>query len=263
LAGRDFNDRDTLSAPKVAILNETFARIFFGGGNPVGHTFRMSAPAGKAEPVYQIVGLVRNSKYHDLREDFQPIAFFPKAQDETPGPEATFVARVTASPGPVMNAAKNAIRQMDPAIEVEFRALSTQLQNSLMREKLMATLSGGFGFLAAVLAMLGLYGVISYTVAQRRNEIGVRVALGANRANVVGLVMREACLLLGFGLAAGIGLSLWAGTAAATLLFGLKPHDVVSLTGAAALLALIALLASYIPAKRAAGADPMLALRSE
>jgi predicted permease len=263
LAGREFNDRDTLSAPKVAIVNETFARIFFGGGNPVGHTFRMYAAAGKAEPVYQIVGLVRNSKYHDLREDFQPIAFLPKAQDDTPGPEATFVARVTASPGPVMNAAKNAIRQMDPAIEVEFRALSTQLQNSLMREKLMATLSGGFGFLAAVLAMLGLYGVISYTVAQRRNEIGVRVALGANRANVVGLVMREACLLLGFGLAAGIGLSLWAGTAAATLLFGLKPHDVVSLTGAAALLALIALLASYIPAKRAAGADPILALRSE
>ena len=263
LAGRDFNDRDTPSSPKVAIVNETFARIFFGGGNPVGHTFRMSAEAGKAEPVYQIVGLAGNSKYHDLREDFQPIAFFPKTQDETPGPDATFVARVTASPVPVMNAAKNTIRQIDPAIEIEFHTLSTQLQNSLLREKLMATLSGGFGFLAALLAMLGLYGVISYTVAQRRNEIGVRVALGANRANVVGLVMREACLLLSVGLAAGIGLSLWAGTAAATLLFGLKPHDAVSLAAAATLLVSIALLASYIPARRAAGADPMSALRSE
>jgi predicted permease len=263
LAGREFNDRDTLSAPKVAIVNETFARTFFGGANPVGHTFRVSAEAGKAEPVYQIVGLVRNSKYHDLREDFQPIAFLPKTQDETPGPGATFVVRVAVPPGPVMNAAKNAIREMDPAIQIEFHALSLQLQNSLLREKLMATLSGGFGFLAAVLALLGLYGVISYTVAQRRNEIGVRVALGATRANVVGLVMREAAVLLGVGLAAGIGLSLWAGTAAATLLFGLKPHDLASLTAAAALLASIALLASYIPARRAAGADPMPALRSD
>ncbi len=263
LAGREFNDRDTLSAPNVAIVNETFARTFLGGANPVGHTFRVSAEAGKAEPVYQIVGLVRDSKYHDLREDFQPIAFFPKTQDDAPESQATFVLRTSLRPGSVMKAAKNAIRDMDPAIEIEIHALSTQLQNSLLRERLMATLSGGFGFLAAVLAMLGLYGVISYTVAQRRNEIGVRVALGANRANVVGLVMREACLLLAVGLVVGIGLSLWAGTAAATLLFGLKPHDAVSLTAAAALLALIALLASYVPARRAAGSDPMSALRSE
>jgi len=263
LAGREFNDRDTLSAPKVAIVNETFARTLLSGANPIGHTFRVSAVAGRKEPVYQIVGLVRDSKYHDLREDFQPIVFFPETQDETPGPWATFVVRVTGRPGPVMNAAKNVIRQMDPAIEIEFHALSTQLQNSLLREKLMATLSAGFGFLAAVLAMLGLYGVISYTVAQRRNEIGVRVALGANRANVLRLVMREVCLLLGVGLAAGIGLSLWAGTAAATLLFGLKPHDALSLTMAAASLTLIALLAGYIPARRAADADPMFALRSD
>jgi len=137
------------------------------------------------------------------------------------------------------------------------------LQESLLRERLMATLSGGFGLLAGLLATLGLYGVISYMVARRRNEIGVRVALGADRAQVIRLVLREAILLLGVGLTAGVVLSLWASRAAATLLFGLKAYDPASMIAAIALLAGVALAASYGPARRAAAQEPMMALRDE
>jgi putative ABC transport system permease protein len=263
MAGRDFNGRDTLSSSKVAIVNEMFARKFFGGANPVGRTFHLEAEAGKPEPLFQIVGLVRNTKYYELREEFKPLAFFPVAQDEDPGPGATFVLRMAGSPGQLINAAKTTIEAISSSIGVESRSFSAQLQESLLRERLMATLSGGFGFLAGLLATLGLYGVIAYMVARRRNEIGVRIALGADHARVIRLVLREAILLLGIGLVAGVVLALWAGRAAATLLFGLQPHDVVSLVAASMLLATITLLASYVPARRAAALDPMAALRDE
>jgi predicted permease len=263
MAGREFNDRDTLSSPKVAIVNEMFARKFFGGANPVGRTFHLEAEAGKPEPLFQIVGLVRNTKYYELREDFKPLAFFPVAQDENPGPGATFVLRMAGSPGRLLNAAKTTVAVISSSIGIEFKSFSAQLQESLLRERLMATLSGGFGFLAGLLATLGLYGVIAYMVARRRNEIGVRIALGADRARVIRLVLREAILLLGAGLTAGVILALWAGRAAATLLFGLQPHDAVSLVAAIVLLATITLIASYVPARRAAALDPMAALRDE
>jgi predicted permease len=263
LAGREFNDRDTLSSPKVAIVNETFARTFFGSGNPVGRTFHLEAAAGQPEPLFQIVGLVESTKYHELREDFKPIAFFPIAQDESPGPDATFVLRIAGPLAPLMSSAKAAIVAMSPSIGIEFRPFSAQLEESLLREQLMATLSGGFGFLAGLLATLGLYGVMAYMVARRRGEIGVRIALGADRGGVIRLVLREAILLVGIGLAIGCVLALWAGKAAATLLFGLQPHDALSLIAATTLLATIALIASYVPARRAAALDPMTALRNE
>jgi putative ABC transport system permease protein len=263
LAGRDFDEHDTLTSPKVAIVNEMFARKYFGGTNPVGHTFHLEAEAGKPEPLLQIVGLVKNTKYYELREDFIPIGFLPIAQDDDPGPSATFVLRVAGSPGGLMNAVKSSVTTVSPAIGIEFHPLSAQLQESLLRERLMATLSGGFGLLAGLLATLGLYGVISYMVARRRNEIGVRVALGADRSQVIRLVLREAILLLGVGLTAGVVLSLWASRAAATLLFGLKPYDPASMIASIALLAGVALAASYGPARRAAAQEPMMALRDE
>jgi putative ABC transport system permease protein len=263
IAGRDFEERDTLSAPKAAIVNEVFARKFFNTPNVVGHTFHMEAEAGKPEQVIQIVGVVKNTKYYDLKEEFVPIGYFPVAQDEDPGPGATFVLRVRSSPGELMTAVKKAVAEVSPSIGIEFRSFSTQLAESLLRERLMAILSGGFGLLAALLATLGLYGVIAYMVARRRNEIGVRIALGANRGRVIRLVLREALLLLGAGVAAGVLLALWAGRAAATLLYGLQPYDPVSMAGAIALLAAVAVAASYAPARRAASVDPMEALRSE
>jgi ABC-type antimicrobial peptide transport system permease subunit len=240
-----------------------FAQKFFGGANPVGRTFRLEAEAGKPEPLIQIVGLVKNTKYYELREDFMPIGFFPIAQDDDPGSGATFVLRVAGSTGALLSAIKTAATAVNPAIGIEFRSLSAQLQESLLREKLMATLSGGFGLLAGLLASLGLYGVIAYMVARRRNEIGVRIALGADRSRVIRLVLREALLLLVVGLVAGILIALWAGRAATTLLFGLKPYDPVSMAAAIVLLTAIALLASYAPARRAAALEPMAALRDE
>lgn len=263
VAGREFTNADDMSAAKVAIVNLEFARKYFAGGNPVGHTFRLEAEAGKPEPLIQIVGLVRNTRYYELSENFKPIGFFPVAQNEQPGPGSNFVVRVAGSPGQVMHSVKASVAEISPAIGIEFRSFSKQLEDSLLRERLMATLSGAFGVLAAVLATVGLYGVIAYLVTRRRNEIGIRIALGANRGRVILLVLREAVLLLTAGLAAGILVSVWMGRAAASLLYGLKPWDPWSILTASVALAGIALAASYIPARRAAGLDPMTALRDE
>ncbi len=263
VAGREFNERDTLSSPKVAIVNEMFARKFFGGANPVGRTFHLEAEAGKPEPLFQIVGLVKNTKYYELREDFKPLGFFPIAQDEKPGAGATFVLRIASSAGAVTKAAKAAVVGINPLMGIQFHSFSAQLEESVLRERLMAALSGGFGLLAGLLAMLGLYGVIAYMVARRRNEIGVRIALGADRARVIRLVLGEAILLVSVGLTVGMAIALWAGRAAAALLFGLAPRDPVSLFVAMALLTVIALIASYGPARRAARIEPMAALREE
>jgi predicted permease len=263
LAGRDFDEHDNLTSPKVAIVNEMFAKKFLGGVNPVGHTFNLEAAAGKPETLYQIVGLMRNAKYYELREDFRPIAFVPMAQDDQPDSGGTFVLRVAGSPGTVMNEVKAAAAEVNPTMSLDFRSLSRQLQDSLLRERLMATLSGAFALLAGLLATLGLYGVISYMVARRQNEIGVRMALGADRARVVRLVMREAVWLLAVGLIFGIAITLAAGRFAAALLFGLKPYDPVSMLSGVLLMAIVALGASYFPALRAAALDPMTALRDE
>jgi ABC-type antimicrobial peptide transport system permease subunit len=162
-----------------------------------------------------------------------------------------------------MDHVKAAVAEISPAIGIEFRSLSKQLEDSLQRERLMASLSGAFGLLAALLATLGLYGVISYMVARRRKEIGVRIALGADRGRVIRLVLGEAGLLLAVGLVIGALLAFWAGRAAATLLFGLQPHDPVTMIAAMALLAVVALASSYLPARRAAAVEPMVALRDE
>ena len=162
-----------------------------------------------------------------------------------------------------MAAAKSAITSISPSVGIEFRPFSVQLQDSLLRERLMATLSGGFGLLAGLLATLGLYRVIAYMVARRHHEIGVRIALGADRGEVLRLVLREAILLLGIGVAVGSLLSLWAGKAAASMLFGLQPNDTTSLVSAISLLVVVTLVACYIPASRAATLDPITTLRNE
>jgi putative ABC transport system permease protein len=211
IAGRDFDDHDTVSTPKVAIVNEAFARKFFAGANPIGRTFHQAADAGRPEPAFQIVGLVANTKYRELREDFRPIAFFPLAQDEHPGTQATYVLRIAGPPAQVINRAKAEVRAMSSTIALEFVPLSAQLHDSLLREKLMATLSGSFGLLAGVVATLGLDGVIAYMVARRRNEFGVRMALGATSSDVVRLVLGEAVGLVAAGLGLGGALAILAG----------------------------------------------------
>ncbi len=263
VAGRDFDEHDNLSAPKVAIVNEEFARKIFPGKNPVGQSFRRQEGANQPDSLFLVVGLVRNTKYYELREDFRPIAFVAAGQEEEPGPGATFVLRTSAPLGEFFRAAEGVIADFNPNLGIDFKVLTTQLKESLTRDRLMAVLAGAFGFLAGLLAVLGLYGVIAYMVARRRNEIGVRIALGASRRQVMGLVLREAVLLLAIGITVGAGLAAWAGQAAASMVYGLKPRDPVTLCSAIALLAGVALLASYGPALRASRLQPMDALRDE
>jgi predicted permease len=263
LAGRDFDEHDNLAAPKVAIVNEEFARKIFHGENPVGRLFRREESADKPDTLFRVVGLVRNTKYYELREDFRPIAYVSEAQDDDPGPDGTFVLRTNAPVGDFYRKAAEAVAEISPGLGVDFTVLTTQLKESLMRERLMAALAGAFGFLAGSLAVLGLYGVISYMVARRRNEIGVRIALGASRGQVVGLVLREAVLLLAIGLILGTALFAWAAQAASSLVYGLTPRDPLTLGGAIALLAMVALFASYGPALKASRLQPMDALRDE
>jgi ABC-type antimicrobial peptide transport system permease subunit len=165
--------------------------------------------------------------------------------------------------GGILRAATAAAAEVNPGFGIHFTVLTTQLKESLLRERLMAALAGAFGILAGALAVLGLYGVIAYMVARRRNEIGVRIALGAGRGRVIRLVLKEAALLLAIGLAVGVGLALWAARAATAMLYDLKPYDPVTLGAAVALLAMVALVASYAPAYRASRLDPMEALREE
>ena len=263
IAGRDFDDRDTPASPEVAIVNQEFSRKFLGGTNPIGKSFRVLTGPGEPQHVYQIVGLVKNSKYQNLREDFKPLAYVAESQDKEPGLGVHLMLRSTLPLGSLMTAVKKTVLDENSGISLQFQVFTTQVRESLLRERLMATLSGFFGFLAVALATVGLYGVISYMVERRRNEIGIRIALGANRANVLNLVLREAGVLLVAGLAIGIGLALAVGRAAASMLFGLQPSDPVTIGASVAGLAVVAIAASLLPAMRAARVEPMVALREE
>jgi putative ABC transport system permease protein len=163
----------------------------------------------------------------------------------------------------LISSIKHTANDMNPSLVLTFSVLKTQIREGLLREQLMATLSGFFGALATILAMVGLYGVISYMVVRRRNEIGVRMALGASRSDILVMVLREAAILLGIGLVTGTGLALAAGTAAASMLYGLKPRDPLTLGAAITGMVIVALLASLLPAQRAATVHPMEALREE
>jgi ABC-type antimicrobial peptide transport system permease subunit len=215
------------------------------------------------KPYYSVVGVVGNSVYNDLHEPSVPIVYFQRTQDEHPSIYVTFLIRSRVSTASVANGVKNAIAGVNPEVDVQFIVLRTQLRDSLAQDELMATLCGFFGGLAVLLAAIGLYGVISYTVAQRTNEIGIRMALGARRSGIVGLILGEVAVLIGIGIAIGAALALGGGRAASSLLYGLKASDPLTLALAVILLAAIGLAAIFVPARRASRLDPMVALRYE
>lgn len=262
LAGRDFDDRDTLTSPTVAIVNETFARKFLAGANPVGSTFRVKSESKETGP-FQIVGLVKDAKLYELREEYLPTMFMAVAQKQHPEQDETILIRSQVSLFSLISALKRTVQQINRGIDMDFTPIDRLVEVSLQRDRLMARLSGFFGVLAVLLATVGLYGVIAYMVERRTSEIGIRMALGADRGSIVRLVLREASVVLGLGLLIGTAMSLAGSRAAATMLFGLKPTDFATYVLALASLSAVAALASFLPARRAARLDPMVALRNE
>jgi predicted permease len=263
LAGRDFNAHDTNNAPGVAIVNETFARKVFNGSNPIGQRFRREATPTDPEEVFEIVGLVKDTKYQDLREEFAPIAFMPTLQEHRPDAAGQFVVRSNLPESQLTTAIKTAMTQVNPGINLRFQNFKSMIGESLLRDRLMATLSGFFGLLALALASVGLYGILSYGVASRLHEIGIRMALGAQRRDVLSMVMREGVLLACVGIAVGLPFVFGVTRFARTMLFGLTPTDPVSLTAAALFLFAVTIIAGLIPARRATKVDPLVALRYE
>jgi ABC-type antimicrobial peptide transport system permease subunit len=263
LAGRDFDERDVPGGEKVVIVTQLFTQKYFPGQNPIGQAFQIDEAPGQPRPLCRIIGVVKDTKYTDLREEFTPLAYFTSSQAEKPDPFLQVVLRSNAPLTSITPAVTAVLGQVNSNIIVQFQTLPAMVRDSLMRERLMATLSGFFGALAALIATIGLYGVMSYMVARRRNEIGIRIALGADRRAVVGMVMREAGLLLAAGVVVGTALAIAAARTAATLLFGLRPGDPATLAMAAVGLGTVAMLASYLPALRAARLQPTEALREE
>ncbi|HUL17549.1 MAG TPA: ABC transporter permease [Terriglobales bacterium] len=266
LAGRDFNLSDTADSPSVAVVNESFVKKFLNGAkNAIGVRFRVWAPPGQAPRYYTVVGEVKDSVYDDLHDPMQPIMYFPRTELLPPFvyPGATFLIRSRAGAGGLLNSVKEAISSTSPEIDIVFTLLPARVHESLVQDELMATLCSFFGGLAVLLAAVGLYGVISYTVAQRTNEIGIRMTLGSQRGGVIRLILGEVAILIGIGLAAGVGLTLAGSKAASSMLFGLKPRDPLTLTLAVLILAGIGFAASFLPAHRASRLDPMTALRYE
>jgi putative ABC transport system permease protein len=263
LAGRDFDDRDTANSPKVAIVNQAFVRKILKGADPMGKRFRIHEAPGKPRPFYEIVGVTGDNKFQDMHEEYLPFMYFPATQQEKPGPDDQIIIRSSLPLGSLMASIKQAMNAVNPGIDLEFKVFKTQVRNSLVNDELMATLSGFFGFLAALLAAIGLYGVISYMVLQRTKEIGIRMAIGAGRGDVIGMIMKEAGILTVAGLVIGTTLALASAQVVKSLLYGLKPRDPLTVVLAVVTLAVVAALASFMPAYRASRLDPLKALHYE
>jgi predicted permease len=263
LAGRNFSSGDTKTAPAVAIVNQTLARRFFPNMTPLGKTFRTVQFSGQLGPPIEVVGLVKDSKYESVREDTHPIAFLPVTQAPAFFQSESFELRTAVRPSALVSAVQASVAGVNKEIPLEFHTLAEQVNDSMVQERLLALLSGFFGALALLLAMIGLYGTLSYLVAQRQREFGIRMALGAEPGSILRLVMHNVISVLALAVLAGIGISLIASRVLQQLLFGLGPRDTVTMVAAVAVLSVVALIAGYLPARRATKVNPMVALRYE
>jgi len=271
--GRDFRPSDTREVnhrpedpfgwnPAVVMVNETFAKKYFAGRNPVGLRLGFGSDPGTPTDM-EVIGVVKDIKYTNLRDEIPPQAYLPYIADRYIGGMVIYV-RTVGDPTLLMSSIRSKVRDLDANIPISFmHTTEVQINNSLSTERMIASLSAVFGFLATLLAVIGLYGVMAYTVAQRTREVGIRMALGAAQGSVIWMVMREVLVLVAVGVAAGVVFSLALTRAVQSQLFGLTPHDPATLTLATAALAFVACAAGYIPAWRASRLDPMKALRYE
>jgi len=255
-AGRDFDEHDGPGAPNVAIVNELFARRIAGTANAVGLRFHVEETPSTPETVYEIAGVAADTKYANLRGDAEPLFYLAMPQDRHPQLTDQLLIRGGSAPE-----IRRALAEADPGARFQVYRYDELISDSLLRERMMALLAGGFGLLAALLSAMGLYGVVSYVMARRKGEMGIRVALGAGRREILGMVLADSGRMAVQGLAAGILPALAAGSFAGKLLFGVKPYDPAVLAAASMLLAAVAMAASYLPAWRASRADPVEALR--
>lgn len=268
LEGRTFDSRDTAASTPVVIINQLLARRYFGSQSPIGQHLMAGAVASGTremlkEPM-EIIGVVQDAKYTSLREDFQPEAYFPLPQIEKSVAEDTaFEIRTAITPGALIPAVRDALASVNKSAALQFTTLKQEADDSVAQEHLMAVLSGFFGGLALLLTAIGLYGVMAYVVTLRTHEIGIRMALGAQQASILRLVMRDTAVVLLVGIAAGLLGSIWITRLVRQLLFGLTPNDPWTIALAVAAMVAVALLATWIPARRAMHVDPMVALRYE
>jgi predicted permease len=262
VAGRDIGPQDTRGSQEVAVINESMARLLFGRENPIGRRF------GQIYPVRccprEIIGVVKDAKYISLRQEGRPMFYTPFAQLDTGMGQMTLVVRTAGDIAPIAAAIQREARALDPAMpRFEVETLAAQLDASLTQERLVATLSSVFSLLALMLVCIGLYGVMAYDVVRRTHEIGIRMALGASARRVVQLVLGDTLMLLGIGVVIGLGAVLVATRWVKSLLFGLQPHDPLTIGLAVLLLLAVAAVAGYLPARRASRVDPMVALRHD
>ncbi len=256
--GRDFDERDDERAQPVAVVNETFARRFWPGEDPLGRRFRLGGPES---PLLEVVGVVEDGKYAGLNEEPQEYVVRPLAQAHTG--TNTAVIRTDRNPREVLAAVREEVRRLDPHLPASGKQLEERLAMPLLPVRVAATLLGGFGLLALALAAVGIYGVMSYAVARRTREIGIRVALGARASNVMRLVVGQGMAPVLAGVAVGLAAALGLTRLAGSMLFGVSAADPLTYAGVAALLTAVALLACYVPARRATKIDPLVALRNE
>ena len=258
--GRYLNFQDDRDSQRVAVINETMARTYFPGMSPIGRTFSIGS-----EPEWQniqVVGVVRDAKYMDLQEKQQAAAFYPHAQHWSL--VYNFVVRTSGDPKAMISAIRRAVGEVDPNLPVsDFTTLAQVVSDSMTNPRLVAQLSSAFGALAALLACIGIYGVMSYAISRRTNEFGIRMALGAQRGDVLWMILRETLRLVIAGVAAGLALSLILNRVMVSMLFGLGPADPLSIGLATLLMGAVAIFAGWLPARRATEIDPTVALRYE
>jgi ABC-type antimicrobial peptide transport system permease subunit len=243
----------------VVILNETAARTLFPDGNAVGGRIGRS-PETRGD--IEVIGVVRDTKYSSLRTAAPPTMFW--SFEQAGGASMTVVLRTAADPAGLAEGVRAAVREIDPALPLTgITTQAEQIENRVSQERLFATAYSLFGGLALLLAAIGLFGVMSYSVARRTNEIGIRMALGARRAHVVRMVLTESMILVGIGVALGLGTAFLGGRAVASVLFGLEAGDALTLASAVGILVVVSIAAGLLPARRAARVDPLVALRVE